>query len=109
MLVKQILIAFWWIIAIVVIVVSGFKINSLKFEIKPEDRIDEIALIIDRIVSLDMKVEVYYRITEGEIMLSENEVKFVNNGIVVKRAEFSNKDNLNVEKKEGELIIKKNE
>ncbi len=107
MTIKQILIAFWWIIAIAVIVISGLKINSLKFEVKPHETAKDVAILVNRINNLDMKAEVtYYLEKNTDIKLSENQVNFFSKGIVIEGYPVLNKNVKAIKKENGVILTK---
>ncbi len=110
MQVKQILIAFWWIIALAVIIIFGLKIHSLKFEVTPTDTTTELALLIDRMSTMNMKANLTYFLDKDvEIRMSNGNVIYLSKGVVLERYPFVGSDLIHVTSEKGRLILQKNE
>ena len=107
---KQIFFAFWLIVAIAVIATFAFKINSLKLDKEPKDVSRDIALIVDRLGTIDANVEVTYLLEENsEIKLADGEVQFFFEGIKVNSYPVVNSDKIKFEDVDGGVKIVKNE
>ena len=107
---KQMLFAFWLIVAIAVIAVFAFKINSLKLEKEPKDISRDIALIIDRLGTIDANAEITYLLEENsEIKLVDGEVQFFFEGVKVESYPVISSDKIKLEKIERGVKIIKNE
>ena len=107
MTIKQILILFWWIIAISVIMISAFKINSLKLETKPTDVSRDIALIANRIGTSDMKVEVtYFLEKDTDVIIKDGNINFLSKSIVVESYPAIQENEISITKKEDSILIK---
>ena len=107
---KQILFAFWLIVAIAVIATFAFKINSLKQDKEPQDVSRDIALIIDRLNTIDANMEITYLLEENsDIKLADGEVQFFFDGIKVESYPVVNIDKIRLEEVEGGVKIVKNE
>lgn len=107
---KQILFAFWLIVAIAVIVTFAFKINSLKLNKEPQDVSRDLAIIISRLSTIDANVEVTYLLEENsEVKLTDKEVQFFFDAIKVESYPIVSSDKIKLEKVEGGVKIIKNE
>ncbi len=106
MQVKQIFILFWWIVAISVVLISGMKINSLKFEVTPEDISKEVALTASRLSSLDANSEISYPLEkDAGIKIENNKVTYLLNGIEVGSYAYLGGD-IEISEKEEGLVLK---
>ena len=107
---KQILFAFWLIVAVAVIATFAFKINSLKLDKEPKDVSRDIALIIDRLNTINAKAEITYLLEEGsDVKLTGKEVQFFFNDVRVESYPVVSSDKIKLEKVEGGVKIIKNE
>ena len=107
---KQMLFAFWLIVAIAVIAVFAFKINSLKLDKEPKDVSRDIALLVDRLSTINAKAEITYLLEEGsDARLVDGEVQFLFDGVKVESYPVVNSEKIKLEKVEGGIKIIKNE
>ena len=108
MLVKQILVAFWWMLVIAVIVISGLKINSLRLNVEPIDVAKDIALVANRMETLNINGNVTYFLEDNtDFKIEDGNINFLLKGVVVESYPFSDQGKINVNKKDKELIIAK--
>ena len=108
--VKQILVAFWWIVALTIAGISFVKIDSLRLEKEPIDVARDIALIINRLGVLDSRGEITYLLEEDtRVELKQGIVEFYNKGVKVADYPFFDKGNVFLSEINGGVVIVKNE
>lgn len=107
--VKQILIAFWWLIALLAITTSFYRIDSFKLEKDPEDVAVDIALIINRLGTLDYNGKITYLLEDGnEARLSDGFVEIYRGDVKIASYLFIDKGNVVLERIEDGVLIVKN-
>ena len=84
MQVKQILIAFWWVLALTVIILSALKIQSYSFQITPDQQVRELALIINHLSTVDSTVQLQYSLGQGiEFSLQQGTLVLLSKGVLL--------------------------
>ena len=107
--VKQILVAFWWIIAFSVVAVSFYRIDSLKLEREPIDTARDIALIVNELGIMEANANVTYLLDEViSVRLNNGKGELFNNNIKIVDYPYFEKGNVFAESIENGVILIKN-
>lgn len=102
---------FWIFLALAVVGIFFFRIESLKSEeSNPEIYIESVSLTISRMLNTEGNVIVEYYLPEAyDIKLQDNEVILNFGGNRLRREFFGDESKLSLVKEETKLILRKNE